>query len=129
MRRFPAQDGFAGGGGFIEARDARRVRRLEHEFGVFLDFLGDRAHGVDEQIQVRLAGALRGLDHHGARNDERECRGVGVEAVIDEPLGDVGGADAARGLAAVREHTLVHASFIVGKLENVLELASSRSWR
>ena len=75
---------------------------FEHRLRVLLALLGDRLHGVDEEVELLLGLALRGLDHQRAVHDQREGNGVGVEAVIDEALGDVAGLDAVLRLPAGR---------------------------
>ena len=102
LPRFPAQNRLARRLHFVEPRDARRVRRGLHQLRILLDFARDRAHGGDEQIQFFARLALRGLDHQRAVHDEREADRVGMEAVIDEPLGDVAGLHAASPPAACR---------------------------
>src|SRR5580693_9014615 len=87
----PAQDWFAGGGYFVKAADARRVRSSLYQVGAGIGFSRDGAHGVNEKVAFLLRFGFGGLDHHGARNDEREGSGVRMEAVIDEALGDVHG--------------------------------------
>ena len=64
--RFPTQDRLAGGGGFIEARDARGVGRLEDELRVLFDLFGDGAQG-DQQVRAGLVPALRKGAHEGCR--------------------------------------------------------------
>ena len=54
-------------------------------------------------------------------NDQREADGIGMEAVIDEALGDVAGANAFRGLAVVTENAFVHGRRFVGDLIMRLE--------
>jgi hypothetical protein len=68
--------------------------------------------------------ALGGLDHQRAVDDEREADRVGVEAVVDEALGDVAGLDAFGGLALVAEDNLVHGGGLVGELVEVFKLGA-----
>ena len=49
--------------------------------------LADRDHRVDEAVDLAAVLRLRRLDHQRARDRERHRRRV--EAVVDEPLGDV----------------------------------------
>ena len=100
--RFPAQHGLARGADFVEAADARGMRRGLDDVGSGSGFLGNRAHGVHEVIALLPGFRFGGLNHHGAGDDEREGRGVGVEAVVDQALGDVHGAHAILFLPRVR---------------------------
>src|ERR1700761_7299097 len=104
----PAEYGFAGGSGLIHALDAGGVRRLQDNERVLFDLARDLLHGVDEEIELFLRFALSGLDHQRARNDERKGDSVGVEAVIDEALGDVASFDATCLLLFIAEDDLVH---------------------
>ena len=57
------------------------------------------------------------LDHERLGDDQREVDRRRVEAVVDQPLGDVERRDARRLLAAPgREHDLVHAGPVVGQV-------------
>ena len=56
------------------------------------DLLPDRDHGVAESIQLRLRFGFGRLDHQRARH--RKTHGRGVEAVVDQPLGDIVHGDA-----------------------------------
>ena len=51
-RRFPSQDGPAGGTRFIQALDACRVWRSLHQLGICRGFLRDRTHCIDEEIAL-----------------------------------------------------------------------------
>src|SRR3546814_1756534 len=51
------------------------------------DLLADGDHGVAEAVELDLALALGRLDHQ--RAGDREAHGRGVEAEVDQPLGDV----------------------------------------
>jgi hypothetical protein len=46
-----------------------------------------------------------------------------MEPVVNQALGDIHGAHAARGLPAVGKDAFVHASLIVGQLVNILQPA------
>src|SRR2546426_7156172 len=67
-RGFPAQDGFARGGDFVQAANPRGVRRGLDDFRVCRGFFRDRPHGIDEQVTFLF----------GFRSEERrvgkECR-------------------------------------------------------
>ncbi len=54
--------------------------------------LPDRDHGIAEAVELRLQFGFGRLDHQRARH--REAHGRGVEAVVDQPLGDVIDGDA-----------------------------------
>ena len=51
--------------------------------------LRDRAQRADELVERRLALGLGRLDQHRAVDDEREIHRHRVEALVDQPLGDV----------------------------------------
>src|SRR2546430_7513612 len=113
----PAQYGLAGGAHFIEAADAGGVRGSLHQFGLGGGLFGDRTHGVDEKIAFFLGLGFGGLDHHGAGNNQGKRGGVGVKAVIDEPLGDIHGVHAVLFLAIIAEDDFVHGRRSVGQVE------------
>src|SRR4051794_35364652 len=105
-RRLPAQDGLAGGLHFVEAGEARGVRRAQDEVGIFLALARDVSHGVNEEVELLFRLALGRLDHERAGNDERERHGIRMESVINEALGDVAGLQPLRRLLAIAEHDL-----------------------
>src|SRR5581483_1811733 len=70
--RPPAQHRLACCGRFIQARNPGGIGGLEHRLRVFLDFLGDGPKRFNELVELRLASALGGFDHHGPGNDERK---------------------------------------------------------
>src|ERR1700754_2644826 len=49
----PEEDWLAGGGGFVETADARRVRRVENCVRVFDGLARYLFHGVDELLKLR----------------------------------------------------------------------------
>src|SRR5438045_964775 len=120
--RLPTQDGFAGGGGFIQTRDAGIVRRSEDELRVFFDLFGDGLHGVDKEIKLLFRFTLGGLDHQRAGDDQRERRRIRMEAVVDEALGDVAGLHAFGSLQTIAEDNLMHRSGLVRKIVKAFEL-------
>ena len=86
------------------------------EFGLLLALLGDGQHRVAEGVQGLARLALRGFDHDRLLHHHREIDRRGIEAVIDQALGDVPGVDALRALPLGREDALVHARAVVGDL-------------
>src|ERR1700693_2971627 len=70
--RTPAQAEVARGGELVHALDRRRVRRLEHDLGVFLRLARDPAHRVDEGVQSGLFFRVGRLDHQDAVHDQGE---------------------------------------------------------
>src|SRR5262245_22318832 len=93
-RRRPAKAGTARRGSLIEAAHGRRVGRRLDELGVLARFLDDTADRRHESVELLPRLRLRGLDHHRALDDEREVDRRRMEAVVQEPLRDVEGADA-----------------------------------
>ena len=91
---YPAEDRFAVGGDFVEAADARGVRRGLDDLGIGTGFLGDGNHRVAEGVEALAALVLGRLDHHRPVHDEREVDGHRVEAVVHQALSDVEGGDA-----------------------------------
>ena len=70
-----------------------------------LDLLADLNHRIAEAIELALVLALRRLDHQRARHRKRHGRRV--EAIVDQPLGDVhlldaGGLERRAGRRSVR---------------------------
>src|SRR5438309_5418316 len=51
-RRLPAQDRFARGANFIQAANARRVRRGLHNFRIGGGFVRDRFHRIYKQVAL-----------------------------------------------------------------------------
>ena len=98
------------------------MRRREHQRRVLFHLAGNLLHRVDEEVQFFFGLAFGGLDHERSRNDEREGDSVGVEAVIDEALGDIAGLDAAYLLALVAEDDLVHRGRLIWQLVMAFEL-------
>ena len=84
------------------------VRRVAQRRGLdcpapgfnFGDLVPDRDHRLDEAINLGLGFGLGRLDHQRPRH--REAHSRGMEAVIDQPLGDVVDGDAATGLQRAR---------------------------
>src|SRR5580765_8059362 len=64
--RLPTQDWFAGGADFIEATDSRGVRGGLDKFGSRSGLVGDRTHGIDEEVALFAGFRLRWLDHERA---------------------------------------------------------------
>ena len=98
------------------------MRRGFYQLRGLFHFFGDGAHGGDEQVEFLKRFALRGLDHQGAVDDHGEADRVGVEAVVDEALGDVAGLNPFGRLALVAEDDFVHRGRFVRQLVEVFEL-------
>ena len=81
----------AGGAGLVEAADRGGDGRCVDGVGVGLGLAGDPDHRVAELVQRLLRLRLGGLDHERLLDDQREVDRRGVEAEVEEPLGDVGG--------------------------------------
>src|SRR6266404_5272172 len=107
-RRVPSQNRLARRADFIEAAYARGMRRGLHQIRIGCGFFRNRAHGVDEKVALFLGFGFGGLDHKRARNDQRKSGGVWMEAVVDQALGDIHGADAILLLVRVAEYDFVH---------------------
>ena len=90
------------------------VRGGLHQFGFRGGLFRDRTHRIDKQIAFFFRLGLRGFNHHCARNNQRKRRGVRVESVIDQPLGNVHGVHAVPLLARVAENHLMQRWRIVG---------------
>ena len=98
------------------------MRGSLHQFGLGGGLFGDRTHGVDEKIAFFLGLGFGGLDHHGAGNNQGKRGGVGVKAVVDEPLGDIHGVHAILFLAIIAEDDFVHGRRSVGKVEYAFQV-------
>ncbi len=94
-----------------------------------LDFLGDRDHRVDEQIEFALAFGLGRLDHQRAVHDQREADRVRMEAVIDQALGDVAGAHAVCACRSSLNTHFVHVGRVDRADRNRAPAACGCSWR
>ena len=90
---------------FIDSGDRGVVRGRADQIGVPLGFPCDGEHGVAELFDLFRTDTLGGLDHQRAVDDEREAHGRWVEAVVEEPFGDVGVVDIVLGLfGVVKDH-------------------------
>ena len=85
----PVDDGVLGGCGVVGTADGAGVGRGVEDVGI-LGSLGSYAmHDVDEGVQRLLALGLRGLDHQGLVEEEGEVDRRGMEAEVEQALGDV----------------------------------------
>src|SRR5437588_12898481 len=84
--RLPAQDGFAGGGGFVEATNACGVGRVEDERGRVLRFAGDGAHGFNELLEFLATDRFGWFAQHRAGPDQREVARHRMNAGLTELL-------------------------------------------
>ena len=77
---------------------------------------------VDNPFEAGLGFGFGRLDQHRAVDDQREIHGHRVEALVDQRLGEIDGAQASRE-AFVREDRLVHARARARerRVEHVLE--------
>ena len=85
----PPQHGLAGGGRLVQAAEGRLVGRALHKLRVLFGLPRYRQHRLAEGVQRLFPLRLRRLHHQRLVNDEREVDRGRVEAVVDEPLGDV----------------------------------------
>ena len=98
-----------------------RVRRFVQQLGVFL---GDAEQRLGEGVERFFALGFGRLDHDRFGHRQREVDRRGVEAVVEQPLGEVHRRDAALGLelrAAGDE--LVHAAIALRHGQEVLHAA------
>ncbi len=79
-----------------------------------VDLGSDRDHRLDEPVDLAQALALGGFDHQGSGDRERHRRRV--EAVVDQPLGDIVDGDSALlgDLAQVEDALVRHQPGIAG---------------
>src|SRR3990170_4057208 len=117
----PAQHRFAGGCGLVQAAQRRLVRSVTQQLRLLLRLPRYRQHRLAEGVQRLLPLRLRRLDHQRLVDDEREVDRWWVEAVVDEPLGDVERLHHLRALADAGEDDLVHAGAVVGEVVGVAE--------
>ena len=115
----------------VSSRRERRVEcgALRDEVGRVDGLLRDGLHGIDEAVEFFQRLALGGLDHERAGDDHGEADGVGMEAVVDEALGDVSGLDAELGLELVAEDDLVHGGRVRREGRRCLRVFCAGSWR
>src|SRR5579859_617894 len=118
----PAKDWLAGGADLIKAADTSGVRSGLNEFRSRGGLVGDRTHGIDEEIALFAGFRFGWLDHERSGNDQRKRGGVGMEAIVDEALGDVHGVDAVFLLERIAENDLVHGGQGIGQIENPFEM-------
>ena len=78
----------------VEATDRLGVRRALDEIGVLLGLLADLRHRRDEGVEDFGRLGLGRLDEQALRDEQREVGRRGVEAVVEQPLGDVHRRDA-----------------------------------
>src|SRR5690606_461825 len=108
--RPPAQNGLAGGPGFVEPTPWAEAGRLTEESRIArLGPGNERTHHLDELVEALLALGFRRLDQHGAVDDQREIHGHRVEALVDQRLGEVERGDPRALQELVVEQDLVHA--------------------
>ena len=92
LERIPVlQHRISGRGGFVGAGDRGVVGRVVEDHGIRGGLLGDLAHDGDERVDGLLRLGLRGLDHEGLVEEEREVDCRGVVAVVQQALGHVEG--------------------------------------
>src|SRR5579859_6574847 len=118
----PAKDWLAGGADLIKATNASGVRGGLNEFRSRCGLVGDRTHGIDKEIALFAGFRFGWLDHERSGNDQRKRGGVGMEAIVDEALGDVHGVDAVFLLERIAENNLVHGRQGIGEIENAFEV-------
>ena len=80
---------------FIHAAGARQVRRLQHHAADLprspsaIEIIASMNRSSSRLLSVSVGSIISAPWH-----DQREADGVGMEAVVDQPLGDVAGAHA-----------------------------------
>src|SRR5437867_2591874 len=82
----PPQDRLLGGFDVVRPADRHAVWCLPQKLRVFLLYLQE---SLGESVEGFLALRFRRLDHERFGHDEREIHSGGMEAEIEEPLGDV----------------------------------------
>src|ERR1051326_7814359 len=63
----------------------------QHRFRLFFNFLSNRLHRLDKQIQLFLGFALGRLNHQSARHNQRKCGCVWMEPIINQTLRKIHG--------------------------------------
>src|SRR5712672_857483 len=121
-RGIPAQNRFARGADFIEPADSSGMRRGFHQIWIGRRFFRNRPHGIDKKIALFFGFRLRRLDHQRPRNNQRKCRGIRMEPVVDQSLGDVHGADAILFLVCVAEDHFVHGGQGIREIVNAFQM-------
>src|SRR5262245_29107880 len=68
----PSQNRPACRAGFVDAADAGHVRSCFYNFGLFIAFLRDREHGLNEKVDLVPALGFGGFDHDCAWDYQRK---------------------------------------------------------
>src|SRR5678815_3472629 len=85
----PAENRAPGGSRLVQAPHASGVRRVPDAFWLLACLPRDRSHGGDELIQGFAGFGFGRLDHHRTLDDQRKVDRGRVEAVVEQPLGNV----------------------------------------
>ena len=105
--------GPAGGPGLVEPPHGRGVGRVARHVRVLGRLGEDLADDLGEGVERLARLGLRRLDEQRLVDQQREVDRRRVEAVVEQPLGEVEGADAELLLhRAAGEHELVHAGAV-----------------
>ncbi len=88
-------------------------------------FVRNSLHGIDKEVAFFLGLGFRWLDHHGARNNQRERRRVRMKAIVDQAFRYVHSAHAVFLLLGIAEHHFVHRGQGIRQIENSLKLLSN----
>ncbi len=96
-RTRPAQPRLARGPSFIEPGQSREVRCAADQVRRLLGFAEDFLDGFHESVERLLGLGLGRLDHERAADDQGKVHRRRVDAVVDQALGEIEGADAGLG--------------------------------
>src|SRR5260370_7893664 len=83
--RLPAQNWFARGANFVEAADARGVRRVLHNFRLRRGFFGAGFHRIDEEAALFLGLRFPPLAHHRPPPNQPTPPSLRSKTLIDPP--------------------------------------------
>src|SRR4051794_8330702 len=110
-----ADDGALGGARLVEPAHRRRVRRVARDLRVLGALAQDVRDGVGEGVERLLRLRLGRLDEQRLVDEQREVDGRRMEAVVEQPLGEIERPEAEVLLhRRAREHELVHAEPVIG---------------
>src|SRR5712671_6242557 len=121
-RGIPAQNRLARGADFIEPADSSGMRRGFHQIWIGRRFFRNRPHGIYKKIALFFGFRFRRLDHQCPGNNQRKCRRIRMESVVDQSLGDVHGADAILFLVCVAEYHFVHGGQGIRQIVNAFQM-------
>src|SRR6185436_7537323 len=82
------------GADVVQPADRQSIRGALHLRGILFGLALNRNHRLDEPVELLLRLGLGRLDQQALRHEQREVSGRRVEAVIEQPLGEVHRVDA-----------------------------------